>query len=400
MRLDPVRLHHVDFAAIDVTPRTTWTFARLWDSEGIAAEVEVTAGEATDEVVSRVSRAVAVLSDALIAEESDIPIMLDVEGHSLRTNLADATAISALRTAIVLLQALKSGVSLCEVLGGQAPSSIPLYANINRGLFTTGRTPAEFAEAASRAVSEGFRSVKCDPFDEVTPGRSGAEAVRLARTGVERIAAVREAVGPEVALMVDCHSRFDVESAVVVAGEMDKLGVSWFEEPVDPAKDAAGLTEIASRIPMLLAGGEHGYGEEFFAGLTEHAGVKVIMPDVKFCGGAASAVRAGKAAVTAGGGVSLHCPSGPLSLLTSGHVTAAIAGALPLEHAVHEADWRASLLVPAESVKDGRLPPQRRPRSRRGARLGAAAVDGAGLAVVLSPRLATLSRAITARHRW
>ena len=53
--------------------------------------------------------------------------------------------------------------------------------------------------------------------------------------------------------------------------------------------------------------------------------------------------------------MSLHCPSGPVSLLTSGHVTAAIAGALPLEHAVHEADWRSSLLVPAESVKDGRL---------------------------------------------
>ena len=355
MTLDPVRLHHVDFAAIDVTPRTTWTFARIWDAEGVAAEVEITAGEATDEVVARVAQAVSVLSEATIAEESDVPIMLDVDEHSLLANPADATAVSALRTAVVLLQALKSGVSLCEALGGQAPSSVPLYANINRGLFASGRTPGEFVEAAARAVSEGFRAVKCAPFDEVTPGRGTTEAVRLAQTGVERLAAVREAVGPEVALMVDCHSRFDVESAVVVAEELGKLGVSWFEEPVDPAKDTAGLAQIASRIPMLVAGGEHGYGEAFFAGLTEYAGVKVIMPDVKFCGGAASAVRAGKAAVAASGGVSLHCPSGPVSLLTSGHVTASISGALPLEHAVHEADWRSTLLVPAESVKDGRL---------------------------------------------
>ena len=355
MRLDPIRLHHVDFAAIDVTPRTTWTFARVWDADGAAAEVEITAAQATDEVVARVAQAVSVLSEASIADESDVPIMLDVDEHSLRSSLADATAVSALRTAVVLLQALNGGVSLCEALGGGAPGSVPLYANINRGLFATGRTPAEFGEAAARAMSEGFRAVKCAPFDEVSPGCDTAEAVRLARTGVERVAAIREAVGPEVALMVDCHSRFDVESGVVVAGELGKLGVSWFEEPVDPAKDAAGLAQIASRIPMLVAGGEHGYGEDFFAGLTEHAGVKVIMPDVKFCGGAVATTRAGRAAVAAGGGVSLHCPSGPLSLLTSGHVTAAIAGALPLEHAVHEADWRASLLVPAESVKDGRL---------------------------------------------
>ena len=355
MRLDPVRLHHVDFAAIDVTPRTTWTFARIWGTDGAAAEVEITAGEATAEVVQQVAQAVAVLSEGSIADESDVPIMLDVEEHSLRFSLADATAISALRTAVVLLQALKGGVSLCEALGGQAPSSVPLYANINRGLFGTGRSPAEFGAAAARAVSEGFRAVKCAPFDEVTPGCGTAEAVRLARTGVERVTAGREAIGPDVALMVDCHSRFDVESAVVVADELGKLGVSWFEEPVDPAKDAAGLAQIASRIPMLLAGGEHGYGEDFFAGLTEQAGIKVIMPDVKFCGGASTAVRAGNVAIASGGGVSLHCPSGPLSLLTSGHVTAAIAGALSLEHAVHEADWRSSLLVPAEGVKDGRL---------------------------------------------
>lgn len=355
MSPDPIRLRHVDFAAIDVTPRTTWTFARIWDADGASAEVEISAAEATDRVVAQVAQAVTALSDALIAEESDVPVMLDVGEDALRSNLADATAISALRTAVVILQALKGGVSLGEALGGQAPSSVPLYANINRGLFATGRTPEEFARAAERAVREGFRSVKCDPFDEVTPGSGAAEAVRLARTGVQRIAAIREAVGPDAALMVDCHSRFDVESAVAVAAEMERLGVTWFEEPVDPAKDPASLGRIASRIPMPLAGGEHGYGEGFFAGLTEHAGVRVIMPDVKFCGGAAAAARAGNAAIAAGGGVSLHCPSGPLSLLTSGHVTAAIGGALPLEHAVHEADWRSSLLVPAERVRDGRL---------------------------------------------
>ena len=53
--------------------------------------------------------------------------------------------------------------------------------------------------------------------------------------------------------------------------------------------------------------------------------------------------------------MSLHSPSGPVSLLASGHVTAAMTGAMPLEHAVYEADWRADLLTPLERVEDGRL---------------------------------------------
>jgi len=106
---------------------------------------------------------------------------------------------------------------------------------------------------------------------------------------------------------------------------------------------------------MTVAGGEMGYGEEVFADLIEWKAVEVIMPDVMFCGGAAVAARSGRAAIIKGGGVSLHSPSGPVSLLTGGHVTASIPGAMALEHAVHEAEWRADLLTPAERVEDGCL---------------------------------------------
>ena len=104
-----------------------------------------------------------------------------------------------------------------------------------------------------------------------------------------------------------------------------------------------------------MAGGEKGYGEALFAGLVDRSAVRIIMPDVKYCGGVAVAARAGRAAIDAGGGVSLHSPSGPVSLLASGHVTASMPGAMPLEHAVYEADWRADLLSPPERVENGRL---------------------------------------------
>ncbi len=355
MTTEAVRLDRVEFASAVVTVRTEWTFARLHDAGGVSADVEITAGELTAEVVRLVAGAAASLKGAGIAGEEDVPSMLGVDAPRLRHDTALATAVSALRTGVSVIQALKGGVSLMEALGGRPRSSVPLYANINRGLFSTQRTPADFAAAAARAVRDGFQAVKCAPFDEVGPGNSPEEAVRLARPGILRAAAVRDAVGPDVSFKVDCHSRFDVDSAVIVAEELAELGICWFEEPVQPTEDAAGLARIAARAPVAVAGGEGGYGEDLFADLIARQAVKVVMPDVKHCGGAAVARRSGLAAIKAGGGMSLHSPSGPVSLLASGHVTASVPGAMPLEYALYEADWRADLMQPAERVEDGRL---------------------------------------------
>ena len=51
--------------------------------------------------------------------------------------------------------------------------------------------------------------------------------------------------------------------------------------------------------------------------------------------------------------ISMHCPSGPISLLTSAHVTSAIQAHLPLEHAIDEVEWRKELLLPSESINNG-----------------------------------------------
>ena len=110
---------------------------------------------------------------------------------------------------------------------------------------------------------------------------------------------MRDAVGPDVTLLVDCHSRFDIEPAVIVAEELAGLGVGWFEEPVQPLEDPAGMARIAARVPMPVAGGEKGYGEGLFAELIDRGAVSVIMPDVKHCGGVAVAARAGRAAIDA-----------------------------------------------------------------------------------------------------
>ena len=351
MTADMVRLDRVELGSVVVTPRTEWTFARLREVSGVEADVELTAGDSTSDVARLVAEAVDSLRGAAIAGEADVPRLLGLGERLLRRDFAMATAVSALRTGVSIIQSVNHGISLTEALGGEPLASVPLYANINRGLFGTPRTPEDFARAAECVVREGFGAVKCAPFDEISRG----DEVAQARPGIGRVAAVRDAVGPDVTLLVDCHSRFDIEPAVIVAEELAGLGVGWFEEPVQPLEDPAGMARIAARVPMPVAGGEKGYGEGLFAGLVDRAAVRVIMPDVKHCGGVAVAARSGRAAIGAGGGVSLHSPSGPVSLLASGHVTASMHGAMPLEHAVYEADWRADLLSPPERVEDGRL---------------------------------------------
>ena len=347
-----VRLESAQFAAVEATPWTEWTFARLRAESGVYADVEITGPR---NVVPLVAEQLEFLNGKSIDSEADVPRLLNLDDHRLNADLPLATAVSALRTGVSIIQAIEDGVSLTEALGGEPAANVPLYANINRGLFATDRTPADFSKAAERAVREGFRAVKCAPFDEVTPGGDSAEAVRNAQPGIQRVAAIRDAVGPNLTLMVDCHGRFDVESAVTVAGELADLGVTWFEEPVRPNADPDSSARIAAHVTMKVAGGEMGYGETLFADLIATNAVSVIMPDVMFCGGAAVAARSVRAAINAGGGASLHSPSGPLSLLIGGHVTASVPGAMPLEHAVHEAAWRATLLTPPERVVDGRL---------------------------------------------
>ena len=350
-----MRIHLERVAVVTATPHTTWTFAVLGDGEGTATTVEVTLSNDPRQVIDTLAGMVEALGATDLAREAQVEESLGFDRYRLREDPTLAAAVSALRSAAAQLEAARSGRSLHRFLGAEPTASVEIYANINRGLRATERTPDDFERAAARAARDGFATFKCAPFDDVTPAMAPDRMLREAEPGLERVRAVRRAIGPDARLLVDCHSRLSAEAAPAVAGELAALDVGWFEEPVQPRSAAGELAWIAPQVPMPVAGGESGYGVEFFDSLLGMRAVGVVMPDVKYCGGVAEAVRAGRSAIARGGGVSLHSPSGPISLLASGHVTAAVDGALPLEHAVHEVDWRADLIDPAERIENGRL---------------------------------------------
>jgi galactonate dehydratase len=350
----PIRLKSLKFHTVSATERTDWTFAEVSDGDAVYI-VEVTAGGVTKQVVDHLAQMVSKLREHSIDDESEIAGLLGMDSARLQNDHSLAVAVSSVRTAIVGLQASHDRQGLTKFLGGEPRDSVPLYANINRSLLGVRRTPVDFAAAAERAAKEGFSIIKCAPFDDIAHGQATSAILEAAVIGVARVEAVRAAIGPGVDIFVDCHSCFDEESAVVIADKLAESNIAWLEEPIPPATGLPELTRVATRISQPMAGGEDGYGEEFFTDLLESGALRILMPDIKYCGGVAEASRASRAVIQAGGSASLHCPSGPVSQLASASVTAAAAGSMPLEHAVYEAPWRAEVLSPPERIENGRF---------------------------------------------
>ncbi len=352
-----IKLDSAEFAFIQVNDAKSWSFTEITDDQGVTAVIEFqnVGGRGKRDVV------LAGLLDSLrgtpVPHESHVERLLGLTTPQVRADSDLASAVSALRTAVVELRCQHDGRGMTEALGGTPKDSVLLYANINRYLqhVLKRRTPADFARAAEGAAREGFTVLKTDPFDEVRPTDTLDEIKDTARLSLKRLAAMRSAVGPDVQLQVDCHGSFNLETAAVVAEDLEKLGVTFFEDPLDYTPQAEGLGLLYEKVNLPLVAGGSGYGEDYFADLVEKGRVSITMQDVQRCGGVGVAARAGFAAARAGVKTSCHSPFGPLSLLASAHVHAAVPDSHALEHAIWEAPWRADLVEPRERVQDGRL---------------------------------------------
>lgn len=350
-----VILDHVEFSKVRVNAQTTWFYAEFVDDEGVVGLAECGVGPKSEEVLTIISDLINRLAGKSLKDDVAAVELAAVKMSELQPLTSTSIAVSAVRSAVAVLQATHMNVSLAEALGGTLRNSVELYANINRALLGRDRSPKSFANQAELAVCRGFRTVKCAPFDEVDRIVSDEAVAQAAKVGIARVAAVRTAIGPDVGLLVDCHTRLGLHTALPVAEELAKLDVGWFEEPLDRTASHEHMAAITKQVPMPVAGGESGYGIGFFKDLVDSSSVQIIMPDVMLCGGVSEAHRSALLAEKQGVGVSLHSPSGPVALLSSAHVTSAFNGVMALEHAVNEAPWRHELLDPPERIEGGRL---------------------------------------------
>ena len=216
-------------------------------------------------------------------------------------------------------------------------SRVPVYANINRR--TIDRRPEGFAASASAASAAGHMAFKLAPFDEVTQEVCAAgNGGRAMLPGLARIAAVREAVGPDARLMVDCHWRFDEATAMLLNEAAAKLGVYWIECPLPEVEGSIpALTRLRRQceaLGMRQAGLEQSIGWAVIRPYCEAGAYDVVMPDVKYIGGVHELRRVASACADVGVAVSPHNPSGPISHAFSLQVSATLAELRPARDAV------------------------------------------------------------------
>jgi galactonate dehydratase len=261
-----------------------------------------------------------------------------------------ATAASGLEHALWDVVGKAAGQPVRNLLGGPVRDRVRLYANVNRHVVR--REPESYGEAAAAAVAEGFTAVKCAPFDDVHWSRLGDAAGRAAlEAGLARVRAIRRAVGAEIDLLVDCHWRFDVPTALRVAEELAAERLYWLEDPVGQ-DDPEQLREVKARLGTRLAGGERLLGRSGFRELIERRAVDVVMPDLKHVGGILETKKIAAMAEVHGVAVAPHSPAGPIASAAGAQLCATLPNFLILEHAWGEVDWRADL-VGGERIEGG-----------------------------------------------
>jgi galactonate dehydratase len=262
--------------------------------------------------------------------------------------LPAAAATSAFDQALIDLAARRAGTTVAETLGVKRAGDVVLYANINRR--TLDRSPQGFAASARDARALGFGAYKIAPFDGVSPANASTAYGRgLIAAGLARAAAVREAIGPEARLLIDCHWRLTPQAAIEVLDEASGLRLHWLECALpETAENLAAMRRIrdrANRDGVLTAGCETMSGVEGFAPFLVSGVYDAIMPDVKYAGGMREILRIAERAAAAGVACSLHNPSGPVCHAHSIQASAAIGGTAMLEHQFDESPLFARLVA-------------------------------------------------------
>lgn len=186
-------------------------------------------------------------------------------------------AISGLEQALWDVVGKATGQPVYNLLGGVCRDKIRVYANGWGG----GGDPNEVARRAAEVVERGFTALKFDPFPGPWRTLIGRQAEQAA---VERVKAVREAVGPEVEILVEVHRRLAPMHAIRVAEMMEPYAPFWYEEPVS-ARDLDGLAEAKRNIRLPVVTGEELYTKAEFRQVFEKRAADIINPDVCNCGG-------------------------------------------------------------------------------------------------------------------
>lgn len=259
-------------------------------------------------------------------------------------------ALSGVDTALWDIRGKVEGAPLYELLGGKRRDRVEVYA--------TALYPEETAASVEKAETlarQGFHGIKI---------KVGFDLDR----DIERVAAVRSALGADFPLMTDANMGYDLDAALAAASAFEKLGVGWLEEPLF-LEDVAGHAQLKARTGVPVALGENLHTRFAFESFMAQDAVDVLQPDVARAGGVSEVRAIAADAARRGLPLSLHTYGDGVALAASLHLAAALDVMAVMEFEYNENPLRSRLLRDRLEPDNGFLRPP----------------DAPGLGVALDP---------------
>jgi galactonate dehydratase len=274
------------------------------------------------------------------------------------------TAIAGIDLALWDILGKSLGVPCHQLWGGRVRDYVRLYCHLGGGRMedfyeTPVNEAKRFGELAQKAVADGFTAFKSMPV----PEQMMIEGLRPVKFAESCVAAMREAVGDHIDIMVDCHARPSPRMGLIFAKALEPYGLYFFEEPCWP-EHMEGIAAVQHAVTTPIATGERMVSQFAFKRLLELGAASIIQPDITHCGGLSEARRIAAMANAYGVAVAPHNPQGPVSTAASIEFGFATPNYLICEAVHQDVPWRDEIVNWGFTVeKKGRLV---RPSSRPG----------------------------------
>ena len=343
-----------------------WVLVRVETDEGITGLGEAYWGVGVAELVHKAKPLLIGEDPFNIGKLYDLMIRcLSGEGSLAG---ATVTAISGIELALWDLMGRALETPISTLFGGRYRDSIRVYADCHAGATPD---PASYADRARAVAAAGFTAIKFDldtinPYtidisDDPHPRRQWFEPFNRSIGAAERnwmievVAAVREAVGPEIMVAMDCHWKYSVNDAIKLAQALEPYDLLWLEDPVPPENiEAQAKVSAATRTPICT--GENLYRKYGFRDLIEKQAVEIIAPDIPKMGGLMEAKKVADHADTYYIPVAPHNVASPVGTVAAAHVCAAMSNFLVIEYHAHDVEWWGELVDGEMPITNGFIP--------------------------------------------
>jgi galactonate dehydratase len=326
--------------------RTNFVFVKLYTDDGYEGVGEATLEWKTLTIVSALEE----LERVLVGRD---PFAVDAIIEQLhrdsywRTGAVFRTALGAIEAALLDIKGKALGVPVFELLGGKYRDRVACYAN---HWFFGAVTPEKYADNARKAVAMGYRALKWDPFDTADLEMDRKQR----RQTIDIVAAVRDAVGPDVDLMLDVHGRLNVPTAIAMCRELAPYDLRWIEEPTPPESIDA-LVDVRAASPVPIAAGERWFEPGKFLEALSKKAVDILQPDVSHAGGLGETKRISHMAHHHLIPVAPHNPVGPVMNAMTLHMSVAIPNFSVFETVSVDVPWRKELVRETLQFEDGAI---------------------------------------------